>query len=83
VLPTQAPFWQVAPFKQGLSQTPQWVLLVKVLTQLAPQAVSPAPQAAVHAFWEQNGVFAGQIAPHMPQFCASLDTSTQFPPQSS
>jgi len=75
----QMPEEHTWPAAQARPQAPQWVALVAVSTQAAPQRVWPAAQT--HMPPEQMRPPPPQLLPHMPQLATSLPVSTQAVPQ--
>jgi hypothetical protein len=79
---TQAPAVHDWPAGQALSQRPQWLLSVLVLTQPPPQSVWPVMQviAGAHIPARHTSV-AEHARSHIPQCSGLVCVSTQPPPQ--
>lgn len=74
------PSRQLWPDAQRSSQPPHATALVRVSKQAPPHVVSPSPQDVPHRRCEQTDPVEHPV-PHAPQWRASLDVSTQDPPQ--
>ncbi|MEZ4393713.1 MAG: hypothetical protein R3A48_21800 [Polyangiales bacterium] len=72
----QVPALHVCPASHAVPHAPQFIGSLRRSRQLAPQALSPAPQLAAHAP-AAHTVPAGHAAPHAPQCSPSRWRSAQ------
>jgi hypothetical protein len=78
---TQRPATQLVPPVQATPQLPQLAESLVRLTQLLPHGKKGGVQVPTQLPAWQNGVAAAQTWPQLPQFCGSLSSGRQEPPQ--